>query len=104
MATMRAVAQLGVAFNVSIIDVPAPRILNGTDVIVKINATAICGSDLHSYHVESGSEGLPFLYGHEGIGVITEIGDAVQYLNVGDYVVIPDNLDSGHFTVEPDTC
>ncbi|KAL5603995.1 hypothetical protein FOVSG1_006745 [Fusarium oxysporum f. sp. vasinfectum] len=75
MATMRAVAQLGVAFNVSIIDIPALRILNGTDVIVKINATA----------------------------TMLKIGDAVQYLNVGDYVVIPDNLDNGHFTVEPDT-
>ncbi|KAJ3543583.1 hypothetical protein NM208_g2303 [Fusarium decemcellulare] len=100
---MRAVAQLGLALNVSIIDVPVPKIQNGTDVIVKINATAICGSDLHSYHVESGSESLPFLYGHEAIGVVTEIGDAVQYLNVGDYVVIPDNLDNGHFTIEPDT-
>lgn len=103
MVTMRAVAQLGVALNVSVIDVPVPKILNGTDVIVKLNATAICGSDLHSYHVASGSEDLPFLYGHEAIGVVTEIGDAVQYLNVGDYVVIPDNLDNGHFTVEPDT-
>ncbi|CAG9983061.1 unnamed protein product [Clonostachys byssicola] len=100
---MRAIAQLGIAFNVSVIDVPVPKILNGTDVIVKLNATAICGSDLHSYHVDSGSQDLPYLYGHEAIGVVTEIGDAVQYLNVGDYVVIPDNLDNGHFTVEPDT-
>lgn len=99
---MRAVAQLGQAYNVSVIDVPLPTILNATDVIVKINATAICGSDLHTYHVASGSPDTPLLYGHEAIGYITEIGDAVQFLNVGDYVVIPDNLDNGHYTVEPD--
>jgi threonine dehydrogenase-like Zn-dependent dehydrogenase len=99
---MRAVAQLGQAYNVSVIDLPIPTILNATDVIVRINATAICGSDLHNYHVESGSPEQPYLYGHEAIGYVTEIGDAVQFLNVGDYVVIPDNLDNGHFTLEPD--
>ncbi|KAH7039473.1 alcohol dehydrogenase [Macrophomina phaseolina] len=101
-ATMRAVAQLGEIRNVSVIDVPVPTILNATDVIVKINATAICGSDLHTYHVASGSPDLPLLFGHEAIGYVSEVGDAVQFLNVGDYVVIPDNLDNGHFTLEPD--
>ncbi|EOD51591.1 putative alcohol dehydrogenase protein [Neofusicoccum parvum UCRNP2] len=101
-STMRAVAQLGQAFNVSVIDVPVPAIQNATDVIVKINATAICGSDLHSYHVASGSPDLPLLYGHEALGYVAEVGDAVQFLNVGDYVVIPDNLDNGHYTIEPD--
>lgn len=100
--TMRAVAQLGEAYSVSVIDVPVPTILNATDVIVRLNASAICGSDLHSYHVPSGSPELPYLYGHEGIGYVTEVGDAVQYLSVGDYVIIPDNLDNGHFTYEPD--
>ncbi|KAI4756160.1 GroES-like protein [Aureobasidium sp. EXF-3400] len=99
---MRAVAQLGQAYNVSVINFPIPTILNATDVIVKINATAICGSDLHTYHVASGSPTTPLLYGHEAIGYITEIGDAVQFLSVGDYVIIPDNLDNGHYTVEPD--
>lgn len=100
---MRAVAQFGSAFNVSVIDRPIPTILNATDVIVRINASAICGSDLHSYRVDSGSPETPYLYGHEGIGHIVEVGDAVQFLNVGDYVVIPDNLDNGHYTFEPDT-
>ena len=100
---MRAVAQLGQALNVSIIDIPIPNMQNATDVIVRLNATAICGSDLHSYHVPSGSLDQPFLYGHEAIGYVTEVGDAVQFLNVGDYVVIPDNLDNGHYTFEPDT-
>ncbi|KAF2830048.1 GroES-like protein [Ophiobolus disseminans] len=100
---MRAVAQLGQAYNVSVIDVPIPTILNATDAIVRINASAICGSDLHAYHVASGLPDNPYLYGHEAIGYVTEIGDAVQFLRVGDYVVIPDNVDNGHYTLEPDT-
>ena len=100
---MRAVAQLGQAYNVSVIDVPVPTILNATDAIVRINASAICGSDLHTYHVASGFPDAPLLYGHEAVGYVTEIGDAVQFLKVGDYVVIPDNVDNGHYTPEPDT-
>jgi threonine dehydrogenase-like Zn-dependent dehydrogenase len=100
---MRAVAQLGQAYNVSVIDVPVPTILNSTDAIIRINASAICGSDLHTYHIASGSPEAPLLYGHEAIGYVTQIGDAVQFINVGDYVVIPDNVDNGHYTFEPDS-
>jgi threonine dehydrogenase-like Zn-dependent dehydrogenase len=100
---MRAVAQPGIEYNVSVINIPVPTILNATDVIVRINASAICGSDLHTYHIASGSSEQPLLYGHEAIGYITEVGDAVQFLNVGDYVVIPDDIDNGHYTLKPDT-
>jgi threonine dehydrogenase-like Zn-dependent dehydrogenase len=79
---MRAVAQLGQAYNVSVIDVPTPTILNATDVVVRINASAICGSDLHNYHVATGSPDNPYLYGHEGIGYVTEVGDAVRNVHV----------------------
>ncbi|KAF2124266.1 GroES-like protein [Dothidotthia symphoricarpi CBS 119687] len=98
---MRGVVGLGQAYNVSVIDVPIPTILNATDVIVRMNMSAICGSDMHFYHTESGSPESPWYYGHEGIGYVTEIGDAVQFLSVGDYVVIPDNVDSGHYTPGP---
>ncbi|KAL4914951.1 GroES-like protein [Aspergillus aurantiobrunneus] len=102
-STMRAVAQFGQAFNVSVIDQPVPTILNATDVVVRLNASAICGSDLHYYRTSTGSEEQPFLYGHEGIGHVVEVGDSIQFLSVGDYVVIPDNFDNGHFTLEQDT-
>lgn len=78
-----------------------PTILNATDAIVKINASAICGSDLHFYHMALGSEDEPYLYGHEAIGYVTEVGDAVQFMDVGDYVVIPDNVDDGHYNHQP---
>lgn len=55
MSTMRGVVQLGQAYNVSVVDLPMPTILNATDVIVKINISAICGSDPHFYHEPLGS-------------------------------------------------
>ncbi|KAH8747599.1 alcohol dehydrogenase, partial [Diaporthe sp. PMI_573] len=101
-STMRAVAQMGVPYEVSVINVPLPTIQYGTDAIVRINASAICGSDLHPYRAGAGSPEEPARYGHEAIGYITEIGDAVQFLNVGDYVVIPCNNDDGRYTGNPD--
>lgn len=101
-ATMRAVVQLGQTLNVSVIDVPVPSIIDPTDVIVRINATAICGSDLHSYRQAPGSPENPFTYGHEAIGYVTQVGDSVQFVRPGDYVVIPDNTDDGHWRSEPD--
>ncbi|KAI9148720.1 GroES-like protein [Paramyrothecium foliicola] len=100
--TMRAVVQLGIPLEVSVIDVPVPKIQFGTDVIVQINASAICGSDLHPYRAGAGSPDEPHRYGHEAIGHVIEIGDAVQFLSVGDYVVIPANNDDGHYSGNPD--
>jgi len=97
-ATMRAAVLVG-AYNISIVDWPMPVLQNATDAIVRVTASAICGSDLHFYH--QGSE-QPMPIGHEAIGYIESIGDAVQSLQVGDYVVIPDNVDDGHFTFGPD--
>ncbi|KAH8589879.1 alcohol dehydrogenase [Bisporella sp. PMI_857] len=98
---MRAAALTG-AFNVSIINLPVPVIRNATDAIVRVTASAICGSDLHYYHQDLGSPEQPIPIGHEAIGYIDSIGDAVQSLQVGDYVVIPDNIDAGHFHFGPD--
>ncbi|KAL4910560.1 hypothetical protein BDW74DRAFT_184438 [Aspergillus multicolor] len=81
-ATMRAVAWLGQPYNVSVIDMPIPSIINQTDAIVRITTSAICGSDLHFYH---GYTGAP------------NVGDSVSSLQVGDYVIIPDNAHDGHY-------
>jgi threonine dehydrogenase-like Zn-dependent dehydrogenase len=70
-------------------EVPDPKILNPRDAIVKITATAICGSDLHLYNgfiptMEKGD-----ILGHEFMGEIVELGPAVKNLKVGDRVVVP---------------
>jgi alcohol dehydrogenase len=69
-------------------EVPNPKIVKSTDVIVKMVATTICGTDLHILKgdvpkVEVGSD-----LGHEGIGFITEIGSAITQLAVGDQVIL----------------
>lgn len=69
-------------------DVPDPEIQKPGDVIVKIESTTICGSDLHilAGHVPTVEAGT--VLGHEGVGVITEVGDAVSNFNIGDRVII----------------
>lgn len=69
--------------------VPDPRILNPRDAIVRVTATAICGSDLHIYDgFIPGMMGGDIL-GHEFMGEIVEVGSAVRTLQRGDRVVVP---------------
>lgn len=52
------------------------------------------------YHgVQGGTP--PWVMGHEALGWISEVGDAVSSLNVGEYVVIPDNVANGHLNMHP---
>lgn len=67
-----------------------------TDAVIEVTSTAICGSDLHLYDVLG-----PFLkpgdiLGHEPMGVVREVGSAVDNLAVGDRVVVPFNISCGH--------
>ncbi|RDW57849.1 glutathione-independent formaldehyde dehydrogenase [Aspergillus mulundensis] len=94
---MRAVAWFGQPYNVSVIDMPVPTIINQTDAIVRITSSAICGSDLHFYHGYTGADNIPWALGHEAVGYVEEVGSAVSSLQVGEYVIIPDNAHSGHY-------
>ena len=69
-------------------EVPDPKILEPTDVIVRIDTTTICGTDLHILKgdVPAVTEGR--ILGHEGVGVITEVGAAVSTVGVGDRVLL----------------
>jgi alcohol dehydrogenase len=69
-------------------DVPNPVILAPTDVIVKMVATTICGTDLHILKGDVPEVEVGRILGHEGIGVITEIGSGVSQLAVGDRVIL----------------
>lgn len=59
------------------------------DAVVKVDACAICGSDLHIYHGHGFSEDIGFCVGHEAVGEVVEIGRGVSRLKVGDKVMIP---------------
>lgn len=65
-----------------------PQIKDQRDVILKVTATAICGSDLHIY---SGGipQPRPMVLGHEFMGIVEETGKDVKNLQRGDRVVVP---------------
>lgn len=75
--------------SVSVDDVPDPSLVEPTDAIVKITATAICGSDLHLFDGYQPGMKDGDILGHEPMGVVVQVGRAVTKLKVGDRVVVP---------------
>jgi threonine dehydrogenase-like Zn-dependent dehydrogenase len=81
--------------DVRVDDVTDPRLQEPTDAIIRVTSTAICGSDLHLYggkviKLEEGD-----ILGHEPMGVVEEVGAAVQHISPGDRVVVPFNISCG---------
>ena len=82
--------------DVRVEEVPDPTIQDPTDAIVRITSSGLCGSDLHLYEVLG-----PFMHegdvlGHEPMGVVEEVGSAVDHIAPGDRVVVPFNISCGH--------
>jgi glutathione-independent formaldehyde dehydrogenase len=80
--------------NVEIRDVPDPRLERPTDALVRITTTNICGSDLHMYEGRTSVEKGKVL-GHENLGQVVEVGQAVDRVKVGDWVCLPFNIACG---------
>src|SRR5579875_1869301 len=80
--------------DVAVTDVSDARIERPTDVLVRVTSTNICGSDLH---MDEGRTDFPQggVFGHENLGQVVEIGDAVDRVKVGDWVAIPFNIGCG---------
>jgi len=77
-------------------DVPDARIERDEDVLVRIERTAICGSDLHLWH--HGSQAFPqagFTVGHECLGIVEEAGKGVHTVRKGDRVLVSCTLGCG---------
>jgi hypothetical protein len=72
--------------HVTVETVPDPTLPSPHGIIVQLEATAICGSDLHLYHGDFPSVGQQL--GHEGIGTVVEAGPAVTGVRVGDRVML----------------
>ncbi|MCI0793180.1 MAG: glutathione-independent formaldehyde dehydrogenase [Chloroflexi bacterium] len=90
---MKAVVYKG-PFQVAVENVPEPTLQQPNDVVVKITSTCICGSDLHMYEGRTAAQ-PGIVFGHENMGIIQEVGLAVQTLSVGDRVVMPFNVACG---------
>ena len=82
--------------NVSVEEVPDPRLEQPTDAIVKITSSGLCGSDLHLYETLGPFMGVGDILGHEPMGVVEEVGSEVTDLAVGDRVVMPFQICCGH--------
>ena len=81
--------------HVSCDNVPDPELKSDRDIILKVTATAICGSDLHIY---SGGipQPRPMVLGHEFMGIVEETGKSITNLKRGDRVVVPFPIACGH--------
>ncbi len=82
--------------DVRVDEVPDPTIREQTDAIVRITSTAICGSDLHLYAKLSPIMRRGDIIGHEPMGIVEEVGGAVEHISPGDRVVVPFNVSCGH--------
>lgn len=69
-------------------EIPIPTIIQPTDVVVKIIKTTICGTDLGILHGKTPSVLPGTTLGHEGVGVIEEVGAAIRNFKKGDHVII----------------
>jgi threonine dehydrogenase-like Zn-dependent dehydrogenase len=72
-----------------------PRIEDDRDVVIKVTACAICGSDLHLYDGHMPSMERGDVLGHETMGEVVEVGKAHTKFKVGDRVVVPFNIACG---------
>jgi L-iditol 2-dehydrogenase len=80
-------------------DVPDPRITRPTDVMIRLGAVGVCGSDVHYY--STGRIGCqivdyPFTVGHECAGTVVAVGDEVTEVQVGTRVAIEPAIHCGH--------
>jgi threonine dehydrogenase-like Zn-dependent dehydrogenase len=94
--TMRALMWHGIMGNITVTTVPRPTIESASDALIRIRIAGICSSNLHTYRGFSGPNDVPWLIGHEGLGVIEAVGNAVRSYKVEDYVVIPDGVDDSY--------
>jgi threonine dehydrogenase-like Zn-dependent dehydrogenase len=73
-------------------EVPEPEIQDPTDAIVRLTSSAVCGTDLHFVRGTMSGMKPGTILGHEGVGVIEQLGDDVRNFDVGDRVVIPSTI------------
>ncbi|CAG8958500.1 hypothetical protein HYFRA_00009814 [Hymenoscyphus fraxineus] len=73
--------------DVRVIEAPVPAITEPTDVICKVTATTVCGSDLHLYNKEIMQLQRGDILGHEWMGVVDEVGSEIKNVKKGDRVV-----------------
>ena len=77
-------------------EVPEPKIQEPMDAIIRLTKSAICGTDLHMIRGTFTGMKPGTILGHEGIGIVEEIGSNVRNLKKGDRIVIPSTIACGY--------
>ena len=110
MEVMKSMKLTGIR-QMELMEVPKPGIVNDNDVLIKMKTVGVCGSDVHYY--VSGKIGsqvvkYPFTVGHEGAGIIEEVGTAVTMVKPGDRIAIEPAMNCGEcdqcLAGRPHTC
>jgi threonine dehydrogenase-like Zn-dependent dehydrogenase len=91
---MKAVVFNGIG-DISLDTVADPTLQQDNDALVRLTSSAICGTDLHMIRGTLGGMVPGTILGHEGVGVIEEIGKGVRNFKAGDRVLIPSTISCG---------
>jgi L-iditol 2-dehydrogenase len=87
---MKAMMLTGIR-QMEMMEVPEPTLMNSNDVKIRMSVVGICGSDIHYYtqgQIGSQKVQYPFTVGHEGAGVVVEVGKSVKSVKPGDKIAI----------------
>nr|A0A411KUQ9.1 RecName: Full=Medium chain reductase/dehydrogenase ucsI; AltName: Full=UCS1025A pyrrolizidinone biosynthesis cluster protein I [Acremonium sp.]QBC88153.1 UcsI [Acremonium sp.] len=74
---------------------PIPKVQHDKDIVVKVSASGLCGSDLHYFRGHEVVDSAGFIMGHEFVGEVVEAGRAVTTVRPGDKVVSPFTVSCG---------
>jgi threonine dehydrogenase-like Zn-dependent dehydrogenase len=91
---MKAVVFHGIG-DIRLDEVADPKLIEETDAIVRLTASAICGTDLHFVRGTVPGMKKGTILGHEGVGIVEEVGAKVRNFKAGDRVVIPSTIACG---------
>jgi threonine dehydrogenase-like Zn-dependent dehydrogenase len=91
---MKAVVFYGTG-DIRVSEEPDPKLQQRTDAVVRLTASAICGTDLHMVRGTMPGMEPGTILGHEGVGIVEQLGPDVRNLRVGDRVVIPSTIACG---------
>lgn len=81
----------------AIVDKPIPQLHSPDDLLIRIEASSICGSDVHIFANPPGIQAKQGVtIGHEMVGCVQAMGEAVTGFNIGDRIVLDNNVPCGH--------
>ena len=92
---MKAVVFHGIG-DIRLDTVSEPKIQHATDAIIRLTSSAICGTDLHMIRGTFPGMKPGTILGHEGVGIVEEVGRGIRNLRRGDRVVVPSTIGCGN--------